>query len=169
LQVSVGFDLERLDKAVVLAGVVHLKVEGGAGVVDLQGSDGDAIVRVLLYVDLADLFDRAIGRNGKGVNILVVVARGEEKLFIPRKAAGGDVGEGRTGHRGKFSRRGDSKAIDVGWPGDIDKRDRRAGGVCSCIAQGERQELEFRLTIALKKIDGQWTIMHEHHSVPASD
>jgi uncharacterized protein (TIGR02246 family) len=35
--------------------------------------------------------------------------------------------------------------------------------------QGERQELEFRLTIGLQKVDGQWTIMHEHHSVPAPD
>ena len=34
---------------------------------------------------------------------------------------------------------------------------------------GERTELEFRLTIGLQKVDGQWTIMHEHHSVPASD
>jgi uncharacterized protein (TIGR02246 family) len=36
-------------------------------------------------------------------------------------------------------------------------------------SQGEREKLEFRLTIGLQKIDGQWTIMHEHHSVPASD
>jgi ketosteroid isomerase-like protein len=28
-------------------------------------------------------------------------------------------------------------------------------------------ELDFRLTIGLKKINGQWTIVHEHHSVPA--
>jgi ketosteroid isomerase-like protein len=28
-------------------------------------------------------------------------------------------------------------------------------------------ELDFRLTIGLKKIDGEWTIIHEHHSVPA--
>jgi ketosteroid isomerase-like protein len=35
--------------------------------------------------------------------------------------------------------------------------------------QAERQDLEFRLTVGLQKIDGQWTIMHEHHSVPASD
>ena len=35
--------------------------------------------------------------------------------------------------------------------------------------RGEREELEFRLTIGLQKIDGQWTIMHEHHSIPASD
>ena len=27
--------------------------------------------------------------------------------------------------------------------------------------------LDFRLTVGLKKIDGQWTIIHEHHSVPA--
>ena len=27
--------------------------------------------------------------------------------------------------------------------------------------------LEFRLTIGLKKINGQWIIVHEHHSVPA--
>lgn len=28
--------------------------------------------------------------------------------------------------------------------------------------------LDFRLTIGLKKINGQWTILHEHHSVPAT-
>jgi uncharacterized protein (TIGR02246 family) len=33
---------------------------------------------------------------------------------------------------------------------------------------GERIELEFRLTIGLRKIDGQWIVMHEHHSIPAS-
>ena len=27
--------------------------------------------------------------------------------------------------------------------------------------------LDFRLTIGLKKINNQWTIVHEHHSVPA--
>jgi len=27
--------------------------------------------------------------------------------------------------------------------------------------------LDFRLTIGLRKIAGQWTITHEHHSVPA--
>ena len=30
----------------------------------------------------------------------------------------------------------------------------------------EYVELDFRLTIGLKKINGQWTIVHEHHSVP---
>jgi uncharacterized protein (TIGR02246 family) len=27
----------------------------------------------------------------------------------------------------------------------------------------------FRLTIGLRKIDGEWRIAHEHHSVPATD
>jgi uncharacterized protein (TIGR02246 family) len=36
-------------------------------------------------------------------------------------------------------------------------------------ADGERQGLDFRLTIGLLKIDGRWTITHEHHSVPAED
>ena len=34
---------------------------------------------------------------------------------------------------------------------------------------GERRGLDFRLTIGLRKIDGRWTITHEHHSVPAED
>jgi uncharacterized protein (TIGR02246 family) len=33
---------------------------------------------------------------------------------------------------------------------------------------GERMELEFRLTIGLRKIGGQWMVLHEHHSIPAS-
>jgi uncharacterized protein (TIGR02246 family) len=32
---------------------------------------------------------------------------------------------------------------------------------------GEPKPLAFRLTIGLRKIDGRWTIVHEHHSVPA--
>lgn len=35
--------------------------------------------------------------------------------------------------------------------------------------RGGRQELNFRLTIGLKKIGGNWTVVHEHHSVPALD
>ena len=30
-------------------------------------------------------------------------------------------------------------------------------------------ELRFRLTIGLRKVDGDWRVMHEHHSVPATD
>jgi len=32
---------------------------------------------------------------------------------------------------------------------------------------GKREPLEFRLTMGLKKIDGRWRVMHEHHSLPA--
>jgi uncharacterized protein (TIGR02246 family) len=34
---------------------------------------------------------------------------------------------------------------------------------------GEQKSLDFRLTIGLCKIDGRWTITHEHHSIPAVD
>jgi ketosteroid isomerase-like protein len=33
---------------------------------------------------------------------------------------------------------------------------------------GKREPLEFRLTMGLRKIDGRWRVMHEHHSLPAS-
>jgi ketosteroid isomerase-like protein len=35
--------------------------------------------------------------------------------------------------------------------------------------KGKRVELEFRLTMGFRKIDGKWRIMHEHHSLPAED
>jgi uncharacterized protein (TIGR02246 family) len=33
---------------------------------------------------------------------------------------------------------------------------------------GERTTLDFRLTVGLRKIEGRWMILHEHHSVPAA-
>jgi uncharacterized protein (TIGR02246 family) len=36
-------------------------------------------------------------------------------------------------------------------------------------AGGKLRNLDFRLTIGLRKIDGRWIVTHEHHSVPASD
>jgi uncharacterized protein (TIGR02246 family) len=33
---------------------------------------------------------------------------------------------------------------------------------------GDKVELDFRLTIGFRKIGGRWTVVHEHHSVPAS-
>lgn len=40
---------------------------------------------------------------------------------------------------------------------------------CAELApDGRRVPLDFRLTVGLRKIDGHWTIVHEHHSVPAS-
>src|SRR4030095_10214739 len=35
-------------------------------------------------------------------------------------------------------------------------------------ANGDKVELKFRLTMGLRKIGGQWTVIHEHHSIPAS-
>ena len=35
-------------------------------------------------------------------------------------------------------------------------------------ADGQAIELDFRLTIGLRKIDSQWVVMHEHHSIPAA-
>ena len=41
---------------------------------------------------------------------------------------------------------------------------------CAGPKANERPEgLEFRLTMGLRKIDDRWTIVHEHHSVPAVD
>ena len=33
---------------------------------------------------------------------------------------------------------------------------------------GAHRALDFRLTMGLHKVDGRWTILHEHHSVPAA-
>ena len=40
----------------------------------------------------------------------------------------------------------------------------RCGGA---NADGKHEELDFRLTIGLSRVDGRWRIVHEHHSVPA--
>jgi len=34
--------------------------------------------------------------------------------------------------------------------------------------EGGNVDLDFRLTIGLRKVDGQWIVTHEHHSVPAT-
>ena len=40
---------------------------------------------------------------------------------------------------------------------------------CEDNADGKGyQHLDFRLTIGLQKIGGEWLIVHEHHSIPAS-
>ena len=41
----------------------------------------------------------------------------------------------------------------------------------SCASSGHSMEsgFLFRLTIGLRKVDGDWRIAHEHHSVPATD
>ena len=35
-------------------------------------------------------------------------------------------------------------------------------------ASGDDIELDFRLTIGLRKIDNEWVVTHEHHSIPAT-
>jgi uncharacterized protein (TIGR02246 family) len=43
-----------------------------------------------------------------------------------------------------------------------------AVGQCASVDRnGKREELEFRLTMGLRKIGGRWRVMHEHHSLPA--
>jgi len=40
-----------------------------------------------------------------------------------------------------------------------------------CVEPTEKEKrtpLDFRLTVGLRKIEGRWTIVHEHHSVPAT-
>jgi ketosteroid isomerase-like protein len=36
------------------------------------------------------------------------------------------------------------------------------------LAEGQWSKFKFRLTVGLRKIEGKWTILHEHHSIPAA-
>ena len=40
---------------------------------------------------------------------------------------------------------------------------------CVVVTKTQSSDLDFRLTICFQKIAGQWTFMHEHHSIPAVD
>jgi len=42
------------------------------------------------------------------------------------------------------------------------------GGCAGVSSNGKREQLEFRLTMGLRKIDGKRRVMHEHHSLPAT-
>ena len=42
-------------------------------------------------------------------------------------------------------------------------------GRCGDTSSGHRVELDFRLTMGFRKQDGKWWIVHEHHSIPATD
>jgi uncharacterized protein (TIGR02246 family) len=44
-----------------------------------------------------------------------------------------------------------------------------ATAIGRCGPSDARDPFEFRLTMGLRKIDGAWRILHEHHSVPAVD
>jgi ketosteroid isomerase-like protein len=43
-----------------------------------------------------------------------------------------------------------------------------ATGRCVNTENGKREPLEFRLTMGLRKIEGTWRVMHEHHSLPST-
>jgi ketosteroid isomerase-like protein len=43
-----------------------------------------------------------------------------------------------------------------------------AAGRCCDLTSGAPVQLDFRLTMGFKKKDGQWRIVHEHHSLPAT-
>jgi ketosteroid isomerase-like protein len=42
-------------------------------------------------------------------------------------------------------------------------------GHCDYLDHGEKTDLKFRLTMGFRKSNGQWRIVHEHHSLPAND
>jgi uncharacterized protein (TIGR02246 family) len=42
-------------------------------------------------------------------------------------------------------------------------------GRCCDLSSGEKVDLDFRLTMGFRKRDGRWRIVHEHHSVPATE
>jgi uncharacterized protein (TIGR02246 family) len=44
-----------------------------------------------------------------------------------------------------------------------------AGIRCWGWREKDRKELNIRLTVGLRKIDGEWIVTHEHHSEPAAD
>jgi uncharacterized protein (TIGR02246 family) len=45
-----------------------------------------------------------------------------------------------------------------------------ATGRCINIERsGDKTNLKFRLTMGFRKHDGRWRIVHEHHSLPATD
>jgi ketosteroid isomerase-like protein len=41
-------------------------------------------------------------------------------------------------------------------------------GHCEYIEHGKNTDLKFRLTMGFRKRNGEWRIVHEHHSVPAT-
>lgn len=38
---------------------------------------------------------------------------------------------------------------------------------CVVIETGQASDLDFRLTIGFRKVEGRWLFVHEHHSIPA--
>jgi ketosteroid isomerase-like protein len=44
-----------------------------------------------------------------------------------------------------------------------------AFGIMRCGADSKPGGFPFRLTVGLRKVDGNWRVTHEHHSLPAVD
>jgi uncharacterized protein (TIGR02246 family) len=57
---------------------------------------------------------------------------------------------------------------DVEVTAGVDVAFATAVGHCVNIDKaGQREPLKFRLTMGLRKMEGQWIVTHEHHSLPA--
>lgn len=68
------------------------------------------------------------------------------------------------------------KAHKPGRPFDIQELAITAGedvafafAILRCGTDAEPEGFPFRLTVGLRKIDGAWRVVHEHHSIPASE
>jgi uncharacterized protein (TIGR02246 family) len=57
---------------------------------------------------------------------------------------------------------------DIAVTAGLDVAFATATGRCCDLSSGEKVDLEFRLTMGFRKLDGRWRITHEHHSIPAT-
>ncbi|HEX5183350.1 MAG TPA: nuclear transport factor 2 family protein [Allosphingosinicella sp.] len=63
-----------------------------------------------------------------------------------------------------------SRAFDVEELGIVAGEDVGfAFGIMRCGAGRDPAGFLFRVTIGLRKVDGAWRVLHEHHSLPAVD
>ena len=71
-----------------------------------------------------------------------------------------------------YSSQPDTVAFDIKWLEIVAGDDVAfAFAHMQCIEPTEKEQrtpLDFRLTVGLRKIEGRWIIVHEHHSVPAT-
>ncbi|PWT93291.1 MAG: hypothetical protein C5B55_04745 [Blastocatellia bacterium] len=47
-----------------------------------------------------------------------------------------------------------------------------ANALMRCVGtqhDGSKSDLDFRLTVGLSKVDAQWVVTHEHHSIPMNE
>lgn len=89
-----------------------------------------------------------------------VNATGAYFLCFPRpsfKVAFCDLKAATSGYRSGFRLKGDVAVGDLAC----------GYGLLRCGKPGDT--FPVRLTVCLRRLDGAWTIVHEHHSVPAAD